>query len=199
MNHRSPQGCEKPTSGQLAFDGACLAGENEPPVPIFQPASTRDVPRVKNDILVSVAFGAGLVLLGGFLTRWHFRVWRAHRSDPGLEPREIGHYRGQLLRRLQVSLLLITLGFLIPIGDALMSAGKLTRAGSALWIIMMLGLSLWIMVLGALDWLSSRLHRRAATAALASLARKRRDLEDEVTRLRAQRNNGHASPNVGDG
>jgi hypothetical protein len=146
---------------------------------------------VKSDLFASLAFGAFLVVLGVFLIRWHLRVWRGHRTDGATEEGEIRHYRAQLRRRIQVSLLLIVLGVLIPLGDALMTGRHLSQAAALLWIIVMLLIAVWIMLLALLDWISSRVHRRAMLGALASLARKRRELEDEVTRLRSQGRNGH--------
>jgi hypothetical protein len=147
--------------------------------------------RVKNELLASLAFGLSLVLLGALLIRWHLRVWRGHRDDRTMEQGEVRYYRAQLRRRLQVSLLLIVLGALIPLGDLLMTGGHLSKAAALLWIIVMLLIALWIMLLALLDWISLRVHRRAMLGTLASLARKRRELEDEVTRLRRQQHNGH--------
>lgn len=145
---------------------------------------------MNNDSLASLAFGSSLVLLGGFLIRWHLRIWHGQRDDATLQEGEIRHYRAQLRRRIQVSVLLIVLGVLIPLGDLLMTAGHLSKVAALLWIIVMLLIALWIMLLALLDWISSRVHRRALLGSLASLNRKRRELEDEVTRLRQQQRNG---------
>jgi small-conductance mechanosensitive channel len=149
-----------------------------------------ETPRVKTDTLASLAFGFSLVILGGFLIRWHMRMWRGQRDDKTLEEREISHFRGQLRRRIQVSILLIVLGVLIPLWDVLTIAGWLSKAAALLWIIIMLLVALWIMVLALLDWISSRVHRHAMLGSLASLARKRRELEEELARLRLQQRNG---------
>lgn len=144
-----------------------------------------------NEILPSLIFGSSLVLLGLWLIRWHLQSWRAQREDEHADDRERLHYRVQLRRRITVSVLLILLGFLLPLGDALMTARRLSTAVAALWIMGMLFLTMWIMLLAGLDWISSRMHRRNMLAALSGLDRKRRELEDEVARLRSQHRNGH--------
>lgn len=144
---------------------------------------------VENDLLASLAFGIGLVLLGVFLIRWHLKMWRGHCNE-ALEEGELRHYRAQLRRRIQVSVLLIALGVLIPLWDVLVTGRHLSQVAALLWIVMMLLIALWIMLLAMLDWVSSRVHRRAMLGALSSLARKRAELEDEVARLRQQHRNG---------
>jgi len=146
-----------------------------------------------NDIKASLAFGIGLILLGLWLVRWHRAVWNAHREDEATDERGKLHYRRQFRRRLQVALLLILLGILLPIGDWLTERVVLQRKNvqwvAAFWIAVLF-MALWIMLLAALDWLSSRMHVRATRAALGTLERKRRELEAEVERLRRKRSNG---------
>jgi small-conductance mechanosensitive channel len=145
---------------------------------------------VKTDLLASLVFGTALLLLGGFLIRLHFTAWRRHQNDAGLEERERRHYRAQFRRRLQVSVLILVLGVILPVGDILMTTGRVSPFAATLWIMGMLLVALWIMLLAGLDWLSTRVHRRAVLGALAGLARKRRELEDEVARLRHEHRNG---------
>jgi hypothetical protein len=146
---------------------------------------------VIKELFASLVFGTALLFLGGFLFRWHVRMWREQCADGTLEEHDRRYYRGQFRRRIQISLLLILLGGLIPLADYLMTAGHLTKSSAALLIMGMLAIALWIMLLAALDWLSTRMHQRATRLALASLARQRRELEDEVARLRQHRHNGH--------
>lgn len=142
-----------------------------------------------NDIAASLVFGTALVILGACLIRWHRSSWRLQRDDPRLEPRDRQHYQSQFRRRIQVAILLILLGILIPAGDALIVQRKNPQGITAL-LIAILMVALWIMALGAFDWLSTRIHFRSTRAALAGLAQKRRELEAEVERLRKQRSNG---------
>lgn len=146
---------------------------------------------MKNDLLATLAFGIALVVLGAILLRWHCRVWHEHRREGVLKEREFQYYCSQFRRRAQVSLLLMLLGVALPVGDALMTFGRLDKGAAAWWIAGMLLVALWIMLLAALDWMVTRLHQRAARASLASLSRRRRELEREAARLRQLRGNGH--------
>jgi hypothetical protein len=147
-----------------------------------------------NDIKASLTMGIALILLGAWLIRWHRAAWQQHRGPeagaqgPGDE-RERRHYRLQYRRRMQVSVLLILLGVMIPFGDWLM-----VQRRNPLWItifwLAVLTIALWIMLLAALDWLSTRMFLRATHSALAGLARKRRELEAEAERLRGRGSNG---------
>lgn len=146
---------------------------------------------VVHKIAQSLVFGAGLLALGAGLMYWHLRVWRAHRADSTLDEFERRHYRAQVRRRVQVAILLIVLGLMIPIGDALMTFNR--QQGPALFAMYwgaVLLITLWVMVLAAFDWVASRANQRSNQAALAALARKRQELEAEVARLRAHGRNG---------
>lgn len=147
---------------------------------------------MQNDLVASFVFGAGLILLGACLARWHLRAWQAHRNDGTLNDGERAHYRAQVRRRVHISFLLILLGVIIPAWDVLATRRFLSTQAALLGIIVMLLVALWIMVLAMLDWLSTRVRRRAMLGALTSLARKKRELEDEVIRLRQQQRNGHS-------
>lgn len=142
------------------------------------------------DVLASLLFGTLLVLVGAALIRWHLRVWKAQHGDKTLTDGEIRHYRAQFRRRLQVSCLLIVLGVLIPVVDLLMTRGQLSKVAALLSILGMLLIALWIVLLALLDWVSSRVHRRALLGSLETLDRKRRELEEEVIRLRHRDRNG---------
>lgn len=137
------------------------------------------------DIIQSLVFGVVLVLLGSGLLWRHIAVWSGQRSTPGLEERERREDRLRFRRRSQVAILLIILGVMIPVGDWLMVQRKFPLLITFYWMAVLL-LALWIMLLGASDWLSTRVHLRANRATLASLEQKRRELELEVERLRQQ-------------
>ena len=143
-----------------------------------------------DNIYPSLAVGVILVVLGAGLARWHWVAWAAQRRDSTASDRELLYYRAQFRRRLQVSVILMTLGILIPVGDALMMQRQRPGLFAAYWSIVLL-MTLWIVLLAAVDWLAGRIQRRAALNALAGLARKRRELEEEVARLRRERSNGH--------
>jgi hypothetical protein len=143
---------------------------------------------VIKELFASLVFGAALLVLGGALFRWHLRAWRQQRGDGNLGEAERRFCRTQFRRRIQIALLLVFLGGLIPLADYLMTAGFLSSVSAALLIMGMLAVALWIMLLAALDWLSSRVQQRAARLSLARLAKQRRELEEEVARMRNQLN-----------
>ncbi len=140
------------------------------------------------DIKVSLAFGAALMIAGGALFRWHFAVWDEYRRDESLADRERSFYRTQFRRRVQIAILIVLMGVLVPLLDFV-----IFKDSPRLFTVLACGMLLvaaWIMVLGALDWLSLRVFNRSTQATLSSLARKRRELEEEVERLRKRGSNG---------
>jgi hypothetical protein len=144
-----------------------------------------------NEIKASLTLGIALILLGAWLIRWHRAAWGQHRGQEPVEKacddRERRHYRLQFRRRVQVSALLILLG--IMIGDWLMVQRRNPLWITVYWIVVLI-LALWIMLLAAIDWLSTRMFVRATRATLAGLARKQRELEAEAERLRGRGSNG---------
>ncbi len=142
-----------------------------------------------NDIKASLAFGTALVLGALWLIRWHCRVWKEHSLEEGNDDRTKVHYRRQFRRRIQVAALVLLMGIMIPLGDWLMVQRRNPQWIALFWICV-LALTTWIMLLAAVDWLSTRMHVRATRAALGTLARKQRELEAEVERLRNRGSNG---------
>jgi hypothetical protein len=146
-----------------------------------------------SDFQAALAFGAGLVVLGAWLIRWHRTAWVVHRADAAIDDREKRHYRLQFRRRVQVAALLILLGILLPAGSWMTDRAILQRKNVqwmvGFWVAVLI-VALWIMALAALDWLSTQMHVRATRAALGSLARKQRELEAEIERLRNKGSNG---------
>ena len=144
------------------------------------------------DFQAALAFGGALVVLGAWLIHWHHTAWVVHRADAATD-REKRHYRLQYRRRVQVAALLILLGILLPAGTWMTENAIVQRKNvqwmTVFWIAVLI-LALWIMLLATLDWLSTRMHARAARAALGTLARKQRELEAEIERLRNKGSNG---------
>jgi hypothetical protein len=136
-----------------------------------------------------LAFGTALIVLGAWLIRWHRSAWNSQRDDESHDDREKHHYWLQFRRRIQVAVLLIVLGIMIPLGDWLTARNK-DPWWFAVFVLGVLAIALWIMMLAMFDWLSTRMHVRATRATLAGLARKQRELEAEVERLRSNRSNG---------
>ena len=136
-----------------------------------------------NEIKASLAVGTVLVIAGGALWRWHRAAWRDQQKNAAGDDRELRFLRLQFRRRMQISILLVLLGILIPLGDGLMVQRMDLRWITALWFAVLL-IAFWIMALAAFDWLTTRMHVRATRALLAGLARRQRELETEAQRLR---------------
>jgi hypothetical protein len=140
------------------------------------------------DIKLSLAFGAALMIFGGALFRAHFAAWDEHRHDETLADRERNYFRSQFRRRVQVAVLIVLLGILIPLADFVIFM-KAPRLFTVLVCVILL-VAGWIMVLAALDWLSQRVFNRSLPSRIANVARRRRELEDEVERHRQRDSNG---------
>ena len=145
-----------------------------------------------DNIFVSCAFGALLVLLGGGLCIWHRREWNLRRRDPAIDAAERRHLGRQFRRRIQVALLIVAVGVVIPAGDVWLTARKDPRA-FAWYVALILLLSAWMAALAMIDLLASRLWNRRLKTSLAQLERKRRELQAEADRLRRLRGNGPRS------
>ena len=141
-----------------------------------------------NEIKLSLAFGAALMIGGGSLFRWHFAQWAEQKRDESLSDREKSFLRALFRRRVQVAVLIVLLGIFLPILD------YVSTTGSARWFTLLaigaLLVTFWIMILAALDWLSQRVFRRAMDSRKLNLRRMRRALEEEADRLRRRHSNG---------
>jgi len=112
-----------------------------------------------DNVLVSVAFGAGLlVMAGGLALRLPQEPLEPLQTD---RPGRSRLLRGRRRRRASIAVLLALLGGLIPAGDIWLTAHRDPR-WFAVYVLAVLGLSLWLLWLGVLE-------------ALASLARITRD------------------------
>ncbi|MBI3865797.1 MAG: hypothetical protein HY290_28320 [Planctomycetia bacterium] len=141
-----------------------------------------------NNLVPSLVAGAALIVVGCGLIWWHLSTRATQCGDAALSDSDRLYFARQFRRRVQISLLVILLGVMIPVGDSLMQRDH-PRFWTWYWIAVLM-IALWIMALAALDWLSFRTYRRAARASLASLERKRRELEAEVDRFRKRGSNG---------
>lgn len=140
------------------------------------------------DIKVSLAFGAALMIVGGALFRWHFAAWDGYRQNTSLADRERNFYRAQFRRRIQVAALIFVMGILVPLLDFVIFK-KSPRWFTALACVILV-MTTWIIALAAFDWLSLRVFNRSTRSTPASLARKRRELEEEIERLRKRGSDG---------
>jgi hypothetical protein len=150
---------------------------------------------VQDNIWVSLIVGLALAGFGLALIRHHVVAWRRYKLDPELETPDREFFRRQFSRRVQTSGLLVLLGLMLPVGDALLVWGREPLAATFFWLGVLL-ITLWVMALAAGDWLLTRIHARGTNATIAQIERKKQELEAEVARLRAHRQNGHGNGHI---
>lgn len=132
--------------------------------------------------LPALIFGL-LLVTGGAVMLWtHVRTWRRRREDSSLSTEDRRYYHRQFRRRIQVSGLVVVIGIMLPIMDV-EAFGKNYPGWWTAFIMVVLGLSLWIMFLAWGDLVSTRTYSRAA---LSRLRDQQRELEQEAARLKSQ-------------
>ena len=136
------------------------------------------------ELLIPVLVGGSVLALGLLLIRSHLRDRRVHQNDPLLTENERRHFELQFWRRMQGSALLSLLGILLGLStDKLPWNPKIF----AVYLLVLLGLVIWIVLLALGDMISSRYHTRAA---LTRLRRQRQELEANLYRLRQKKEEG---------
>jgi Flp pilus assembly protein protease CpaA len=132
--------------------------------------------------IVTAVFGGSLIVIGLLMMRSHVREWRKRQADPSLEPADDAHYRRQYRRRMQASSMLVLIGVLLPIGDALLLFVRAPQWLTVFWMLVLL-LVLWLSLLALGDLLSTQAHARVA---LSRIRQRQRALEQQAAALRAQ-------------
>lgn len=134
----------------------------------------------------AMLFGAALVIGGILLLRWHRRSWNKQRAEKAATERDLRHFHRQYLRRMQVAVMLVLLGVLIPLGVTGIDWRPRPGWWAAYWLFV-LALTLWMACLAVGDMLSQRAY---AMAELAKVRRRHRELEQELLEHRTRANNG---------
>lgn len=137
---------------------------------------------VRDDWVPATVMGLGLALLGGWFMKLHLQSWRRHSADPSLEDPEREFYRRQFRRRMQASGIILVIGIMLPVGDSLIPWRKQDASVAALYWLLVLALTCWVLLLAMGDLLATRAQSRAS---LSRLQRKQRELQAEADRLRA--------------
>lgn len=136
------------------------------------------------DSFPAVCAGTLLIAVGVGLGWFQWRFRRPQADDDPLAHR---HAQRQLVRRLQVSGLMVLVGILIPLGDLLPVFRRAPLVFALYWVAI-LCLMLWIMLLALGDFAAARaFHSRAQR----QLLRQQSELERQLNRLRSS-GNGHA-------
>ena len=145
--------------------------------------------RIDATTLPALIFGAVLIVvaivMGGF-------VWRARRElDPVIEGDDGArlHADRQFRRRIQVSVMLATIGIMIAGGDQLDKFFGQRPLMFLVWVGAVIALTLWMVLMALGDWLSTITYSEIAKAKLRF---ERRELEEQIRRYHAS-TNGHAA------
>ena len=105
----------------------------------------------------ALVFGACLVIGGSIGLVWHVRSWRRQKESAEISDADRHYFRRQFARRIQATGLIVLIGILLPIGDLQM--WKHYPGGWAIFWMIVLGLALWVMILGCRDLLQLRGER----------------------------------------
>ncbi|MEZ6064179.1 MAG: hypothetical protein R3B90_00385 [Planctomycetaceae bacterium] len=136
----------------------------------------------RNDWLPAIVVGALLVLLGGWFLRMHLAAWRAPAADHTLGDTERRHYRRQFWRRMQASSLIALIGLLLPAGDQLLRPERVSQAMAAVFWLLVLALTCWVLLLAIVDIIATRSHSQIT---LSRIQQKQMALNAEADRLRS--------------
>lgn len=143
-----------------------------------------------NELLVTGITGAILLVFGLAMIRSHRQSWAAQKNDAELPEAERVYLYRRYRRRMQTSAMLVVLGILIALGDALVPWRNLPPIAYFIYWGGVLLLTLWVILLAFGDMASTRVHARIS---LAQVQEKRRQLEQELAEYRNRRSNGRES------
>ena len=121
--------------------------------------------------------GVVLIASGSFAIRSHMRSWRRQQNDPTFADRDREYYQRRYRRRMQMSAILVILGILIGVGDALLPFQKRHPIPVSLYWIGVLLLTGWLILLALADLVSAFAYGRVE---LARVRQKHRELERQV-------------------
>jgi hypothetical protein len=140
---------------------------------------------------------AGIVvfLIGLVLIRSNRAAWQRLKNDAGLDDRDRTYYHARYRRRMQMAVMLLVLGVLIPLGDPgkdavirLIDWQKMPWLAG--WFLLLeLLIIVWVILLALGDMLSTTTHSRAE---LSRVREKQRELHEQIAELKRRGTNGHA-------
>lgn len=134
-----------------------------------------------------------LLVIGVLMMRAHRRTWAQQQDDPGLNPRDLTRLRTRYRRRMQMSGMIGVLGVLLGVGDALIWEQDLQLI--AIYWIVVIGLGVWLLLLGMGDLASVRIDSKQAISELRDIGARRQELEAELAEMRRRGSNGEAKSN----
>lgn len=136
----------------------------------------------------AIVFGAFLLIVGGLMLAAQKRGER-RLLESAKSPGERGFLSRRVRRRSQVAGLIMLIGAMIPIGDALIpgEAWKDRPGTFAIYWLIVIGLALWTIVLALGDIVSTQTR---LAMELQLLQQQRSELEHAARRLQEERNRG---------
>jgi len=134
-----------------------------------------------------------LLVIGVLMMRAHRRTWAQQQDDPGFNPRDLTRLRTRYRRRMQMSGMIGVLGVLLGVGDALIWEQDLQLI--AIYWIVVIGLGVWLLLLGMGDLASVRIDSKQAISELRDIGARRQELEAELAEMRRRGSNGEAKSN----
>jgi len=130
----------------------------------------------------ALTFGVFLVGLGIVFLRSHWLTWQRRQDDPEGAAKSLHFHRSQFRRRMQTSALIIAIGVLIPVGDALFVHFPNRMVFGLYWfgVLVLVG---WVVVLAMADLVAGRVYTHNA---MQDVEERKRALEREVNSLREE-------------
>jgi hypothetical protein len=140
-----------------------------------------------SDIIATIILGLIVVLIGGGFAYHHMSVIFKHsRNASGEDTRwDHLHFHRQYRRRMHVSVLLIIIGFLIPVCDWLITS-KRHQSAAVICLMAILLTVFWIVILAIADMFSTRRYQRYVLARLHGIEHKHRELETHIEMYNAE-------------
>ncbi len=142
--------------------------------------------------VVYLVVGATLIATGLLMMRAHVAAWRIEKNDPTIEDDQRTFFYKRYRRRMQTSALIAVIGILIPFGSLVLPGlfvdEQLQARVFAFYWGSVLLLTLWVILLGLGDLLSTSAQSRVA---LARIRLKQRELEQQIAEIRRRHSNGH--------
>lgn len=129
--------------------------------------------------IASIILGIALVITGVLLLKNYYRRWDEELKNSSESETVHPHVHSQLRRRFQVAIIVLFLGFLIPVCENL-----ITEKNPTLYVICMTGvllLAFWIVFLVTIDFM---LIQSRAKGAMQLLDLKKKELEKQIEELR---------------
>jgi len=145
------------------------------------------------DDFAGLAVGTLLVIVGIVCFLVQRRAWCRQSDDPSSDRSELQYLGRRYRRRAQVSVMLVMIGAMIAVGDTAVDWRQRPTEFVGFWCIVLF-LTIWVMVLGFSDMLSTQTHVRTTQLQRAQVeAELRRELE-RLKRLKQQDANRQPGP-----